>query len=579
MRGQKHDRWAELLRRPEVHLAQLYESERFLAETVTTFLTAGLELGDTAVIIAERAHHEAFEREFAAAGVDVVDLVNRGQIVQRDADEILAAIMRGGAPDRARFEQVIGSLVGAASERPRIYGELVARLWRAGETSAAIALERLWGEFEAAYPRVSVLFGYPVESGGARPELERARPELEHVRGAHTEDLPLEDEVAPADEHAPIVERPRLSPEMYVGEVDLRSMLDESQDCTKVLDREGRLLFMNSGGMKALEICDFLPVHGANWLSFWTGEDRVAATTAFECAKAGGTGKFIGFFPLVQSKAPRWWHVVITPVRDRAGQITRLLAVSRDVTEQRQLEDELRRTLAESDQFVSLASHELRTPLTSLQLQLEMLDDCLTRGAPLPPDKISTLLARFRRQVGRLGLLVESMLGVSTIRSGRLVLSPERVELSTLVRTVCERSRELILLHRAELTLDLAPDLAGDWDPSRIEQVIENLLGNALKYAPGHPIQISTSRAGKVVRLAVRDRGPGIPSDQRDVIFDRYVRASTERSIGGLGLGLYIAKQLVEAHGGTIDVHSKPGDGAEFVIELPAAPTTEDRAA
>ena len=555
--GTHRESWLSTLQQPQLHLAQLYRGGDFLADSVATFLAAGLARGDTALVIAEPANCEAFAHALARRGID------RSRVIVRDAAETLALIMRDDKPDPERFDRVIGELVRGVSS-VCAYGEMVALLWREGRAEAAVALEQLWDRL-AHGTRLSLLCGYPLDVLGT------AHEHFDSVCLAHAHVLPSEDflGLGEIEQLAYVARLEQNARVLGAQQAMLQSIVDSSEDCIKMLDLDARLLFMSKGGMLKLEICDFVPIYGANWLSFWDGEDRIAATAAVEKAKAGGVGDFVGFFPLTQSKAPRWWHVVVNPIRDNDGRISRILAVSRDVTELRRLESELRASLEARDQFLSIASHELRTPITSLALQVDMLAQLLERDAPIPPEKLAKLLELSRRQVKRLTVLVESMLGVSAIRAGKLAFVPERANLSDLVRTVTERARAQIAAAGCELSLDLAADAEGHWDPGRLEQVIDNLLGNALKYAPRTPIHVRTVRDGECVRLVVSDRGPGIAVEQQATIFERFERAPSARSVGGLGLGLFIAKQLVEAHGGTIRVDSRPDEGASFVVELP----------
>jgi signal transduction histidine kinase len=151
---------------------------------------------------------------------------------------------------------------------------------------------------------------------------------------------------------------------------------------------------------------------------------------------------------------------------------------------------------------------------------------------------------------------------------------PERTDLAALVAGVAERFSEDLAKSGNTLRLELAPDVVGLWDPGRLDQVLTNLLSNAIKYAPGASIEVSVARRGGHAVLTVRDHGPGLPRELEGREFDRFGRASTSRSIGGLGLGLYIVKTIVTAHGGRIAAESNPGAGSRFEVELPldAAP-------
>jgi PAS domain S-box-containing protein len=223
------------------------------------------------------------------------------------------------------------------------------------------------------------------------------------------------------------------------------------------------------------------------------------------------------------------------------------------------------------DQFLSIASHELKTPLTSLTLQVSGLARLVAAGAVDPP-KLQSRVTRMEQQTGRLATLIEDLLDVSRISTGRLVLQPEPMDLVALAREVIENHSDEA--DRAGNLVSLrAPDqLVGRWDRNRLDQVLSNLLANALKYAAGQPVDLVLDSDGAEVVIAVSDRGPGIsPQDQRR-IFKQFERASSP-NMAGLGLGLWIVSRVVEGHGGSVSVTSEPGEGATFTVRLPRAAT------
>jgi PAS domain S-box-containing protein len=219
------------------------------------------------------------------------------------------------------------------------------------------------------------------------------------------------------------------------------------------------------------------------------------------------------------------------------------------------------------DEFLSIASHELRTPLTPLQILFQRLLGEVERVRTQA--ELRESLQRGERQVQRLTTLVDKLLDVSRIAGGQLQLQKERCDLVEITREVISRLGDELARAKCDVTVDAPHAVVGRWDELRVEQVITNLLSNAVKYGAGHPIVISVDGADHTARFSIRDRGMGIEPDHVGRIFGRFERAVSSRSYGGLGLGLYIARQLVEAHGGQISVESRPGEGALFVMQLP----------
>ena len=227
---------------------------------------------------------------------------------------------------------------------------------------------------------------------------------------------------------------------------------------------------------------------------------------------------------------------------------------------------------AQRDEFISMAGHELRTPLTSLKLQLQMGRRNLERedGSGLSPDDMSRLLGSANRQVDRLSRLVEDMLDIGRIQAGRLAVERTAADLVAIVAEVIERFKPQFAARATPLTFKpVQPTLEGQWDVHRLEQVVSNLLSNALRYAAGTAVEVHTRAEGEEALILVKDEGPGVALEDRERIFERFERAVAPSDVSGLGLGLYITRKIVEAHGGHIAVVSGAGDGATFRVALP----------
>jgi PAS domain S-box-containing protein len=249
----------------------------------------------------------------------------------------------------------------------------------------------------------------------------------------------------------------------------------------------------------------------------------------------------------------------------------------RDVTERKRIEDRAQRwrkaqeEVRERDEFLSVASHELRTPVTALQLQLQLLHRSARRSLVALPQLFEGKVDALERQARRIALLVNELMDVSRMRLGKLELRYEELDLAEVAREVAEHLREEVLRSGSALQLDVQP-VEGRWDRLRVEQVVTNLLENASKFGEGKPILLSVEADERWARLRVEDRGMGIPTEYQGRVFERFERAVSAEHFGGLGLGLYVARHIVEAHGGRIRVASAPGEGATFTVELPRVP-------
>lgn len=240
--------------------------------------------------------------------------------------------------------------------------------------------------------------------------------------------------------------------------------------------------------------------------------------------------------------------------------------------ELRSTEQALRAALRSRDEFLSIISHELTTPLASLRYQMQVFLRHRDKGdiRIYTPSWISSFVDQANRQAERLTRLVHDMLDVARIRTGRLAIHKELVSLNAIVKDVVAHLQPA--LRRAETPVEIVecPGVDGYWDRLRLEQVVTNLLTNAMRYGGKKPVTVSVSRADDNVRLAVRDQGIGIAKDAQRKIFDRFERSVSADEVSGLGLGLYITKQIVEAHAGRIWVESDGlNKGSTFFVELP----------
>lgn len=222
------------------------------------------------------------------------------------------------------------------------------------------------------------------------------------------------------------------------------------------------------------------------------------------------------------------------------------------------------------DEFISIASHELKTPISALSLQAQLIEaDFRATPSAEWPDLVKEAMALFDRQLKRLNELVETMLDVSRISGGRFTIEWKTVDLVAVVREIMDHLPLARMGLNPSITLDLPPSAELRGDSRRLEQVVENLLTNAVKYGNGKPILVRVRQDETETRLEVKDQGLGIAPENQEKIFHRFERAISARNISGFGLGLYIVKQIVDAHGGTVGVESRLGEGATFTVRLP----------
>ncbi len=229
------------------------------------------------------------------------------------------------------------------------------------------------------------------------------------------------------------------------------------------------------------------------------------------------------------------------------------------------------------DEFLSVASHELKTPITSLKLQLQMTRKRTNPGQNLAPtpEKLARVLDIAGIQLERLTILVEDLLDVSRIEAGKLSYHFEATDIVKLVRDMVERYSDNLRNAGCAVSIGGEESIVASVDPSRLERVVLNLLSNAVKYGAGKPIELNVSRSGDNVVITCKDHGIGIPEDKQDVIFKKFERAVSPANISGLGLGLYIAREIVDSHQGRIQIQSQVGQGTTFRVELPLAKAGE----
>jgi PAS domain S-box-containing protein len=297
---------------------------------------------------------------------------------------------------------------------------------------------------------------------------------------------------------------------------------------------------------------------GEGWLAVVHPDDAPQCVQGWRDAVERGTVYEGEFRLLRKSDGAYRWHISRAfPERTAEGEIVAWLGTHTD-------SEDYKQAIRARDEFLSIASHELRTPLTALKLRLQAL--LYAKGLD---EKLEKKLESAARQTQRLERLIDNLLDISRITTGHLELEPEDLELAEVAHEVVERLRDEATAVGSQIQFEATSPASGHWDRLRIEQVVTNLLSNALKYGEGRPIVVRVSNDEKWAEITVRDRGMGIAEQDLERIFDQFERAANRRAPGGLGMGLYITRQIVEAHRGKIQVESKNGEGSVFRVKLP----------
>lgn len=288
---------------------------------------------------------------------------------------------------------------------------------------------------------------------------------------------------------------------------------------------------------------------------------------SYMCVPLQAHGRTLGTVTFITSESNRHYNQADLRL---AEDLARRAALAVDNA---RLYRESQEAILARDEFLSIASHELKTPLTSLQLQVQTLLRSVYKGgqAKISLERIVTKLELADQQTERLAGLINELLDVARIRSGQIDMRIEEINLTEIVQTVAMRFEEQLAQAGSQLRLACEERSPVCGDRLRLEQIVTNLLSNAIKYGSGNPIEISIKQTSESVQMTVRDQGIGIAAEHLERIFVRFERAVSSDNYGGLGLGLYIVHQIVEALGGTIRVSSEIGRGSSFTVSLPRA--------
>lgn len=393
-------------------------------------------------------------------------------------------------------------------------------------------------------------------------------------------------------------ERKEAEERLIKSEERLRKMFEGIKDYAMILlDPEGNVTSWNEGArrIKGYEAKEII---GQSFKIFYPEQDVQMGKCEYELIEAAETGRFEDEGWRIRKDGTKFWaNVLITAIRDDNGKVLGFSKVTRDITDKKRsddllkmaytnlekrvaertsdlmkINDQLSEAVRTRDEFLSIASHELRTPLTPLKLQMQNFISNIRKNTikTLPDERLQRMGNTCERALNRLTSLIDNLLDVSRINSGKLVLAMEDVNLPELAAEILDRYKFDIQSSGSRTDLTIKDNIIGYFDRLRLEQVFLNLLTNSLRYGNKKPIEITISKDHGFAKIIFKDNGMGIAPKDFERIFERFERVDdTNPNAGGLGLGLYITKQIVEAHGGTITVESKNGEGATFTVLLP----------
>ncbi len=315
---------------------------------------------------------------------------------------------------------------------------------------------------------------------------------------------------------------------------------------------------------------------GEGWLTVVHPDDQKGSHEKYQSAISSGLPFEIELrFKRARDGVYNWHLSRALPIRDSQNKVIEWFGTTTDIESQKQAELQLKETLKARDEYFSIASHELKNPLTALYLGLQLVEKKLRDESNklIPVKSIQDLLAVSVSQCRKLVDLIENLLDVARIRSGRLSVEHERVDFKHLVQDTVERLQSLAVDAGCALTVNLSESVAEapiecEIDRMRMEQVVTNLIVNATKYGKGQPIEVTLTSDAESATLTVRDHGMGILKEDQTRIFGRFERVVAHKDFAGLGLGLYITQEIVRAHGGEISVESESGQGAAFSVRI-----------
>jgi signal transduction histidine kinase len=387
------------------------------------------------------------------------------------------------------------------------------------------------------------------------------------VKGVLTA-VTLERSVRYARERARVAEITRQRDALRESEARMRQLADALPQIVWTAGATGELDYANErwteylgrrlegGPAEAVWRAIVNPQDLERTVASWTASIRDGTTFETECR-------------LLRARDRLWrWHLGrALPVRGETSGVTKWFGTWTDIQDQRD-------AIQAREDFLASAAHELKNPLNALQLGVDSMEGLISDVSSRSKERI----ARTQRSARRLAELVDRLLDVARLRAGKLTLDFSEVDLASVTRDVIDRESDTIRQSGCTVAFEGDPSVVGWWDLLRIDQIVTNLVTNAVKFGQGKPIRVSVHGHGDQATLSVQDQGVGISREEQARLFAPFTRAAPLKSVGGFGLGLWIVAQLVDALGGHVELESELGKGATFKVTLPRRPSLAGRA-
>jgi PAS domain S-box-containing protein len=583
------------------HSVHFYDDDAAFLDSLSEFVGGALGAGGACVVIATKMHRLGLSGRLRANGIDIDVAEWNNRYIALDADETLERFMVDGWPNEELFQSAIEPQLERAragllrkSMSVVAFGEMVALLWAEGKCEAALRLEQLWNEMAQRHT-FSLRCAYPLGCFGPDGQEELFRK----VCAAHGEVVPAESYTSLNDEadrlqmvsslqmkaqtlqtaveerEHEIAQRMEVEEELRRTQEITKKVVENSADCVKVLDLEGRLEYMSLPGQRALGIEDMSQVIGKRWVDFWKEEDKPRADAAVKAAMSGAVGSFQGD-SLTMAGVEKSWDVRITPALDKDGAVERLVAVSRDMTELKLAQHAVVQAekLAAAGRLAATIAHEINNPLEAVTnfIYLAMISEGV-------PEDVRRYLQIADRELVRVAQIAQQTLGFYRDHSKR-----KWVSVTDLINDV------MMLYERRLRTKNMKTEVSADKGlkvfakQGELKQALSNLVANAIDASnSGGNLKLRAQgsknwRNGREegIRVTLADEGSGIAPDVQQRIF---VPFFTTKADVGTGIGLWVTKCLVEQQGGYMRFRSRQGKKSGTVMSFYVPRTCHEHSA